>query len=221
MNTFHLSIPDIFRHSLLLAIISLFPLICVSGTVVAQLPQNGTAFGRLAIPLSGTWKFKPGDLKESVSQASNTDTKAWANIHVPANWYLEGHDISGVAWYSKTFTLPNEVAHKHITLNFSGVDYTAEVWLNGKYIGFHEGYFQAFSFDVTKAIVFGKENQLMVKVNSPLEKMVEDWSLHKQYIKGIFGHHDTRPGGAWSERGQEKIRAVFEDLLSLKSMNRL
>lgn len=204
MNNFHLSAPDIFRHGLFLALVSLFSLMCVSGTVVAQLPQTGTAFGRIVIPLSGTWKFKAGDAKESVSQTANNDADGWANIHVPANWYLEGHDISGVAWYSKKFNLPNEVAHKHVTLNFSGVDYTAEVWLNGKYIGFHEGYFQAFSFDITKAIVFGKENQLMVKVNSPLEKMVEDWSLHKRYIKGIFGHHDTRPGGAWSARGQEK-----------------
>jgi beta-mannosidase len=30
------------------------------------------------------------------------------------------------------------------------------------------------------------------------------WSLRKRLLKGIFSHHDTRPGGAWSVRGQEQ-----------------
>jgi beta-mannosidase len=205
MNKSHQStFKKIFRHGLFFALVTLFPLISFSGALTSQQPQNGIAFGKHIVPLSGTWKFKPGELKGSVSAISKNDVERWKDIHVPANWYLQGYDISGIAWYSKKFTLGTEFLGKHINLNFSGVDYTAEVWLNDKYIGFHEGYFQPFSFDITKAAVFGKENQLMVKVNSPLEKMVEDWSLHKRYIKGIFGHHDTRPGGAWSVRGQEQ-----------------
>lgn len=193
------------QQGLIWAFVTLFPLFGFASPLLTQQQhQNAILFGRHIIPLSGAWKFKPGDLKESVSETSINDADGWVNIHVPANWYLEGHDISGIAWYKKTFRLPGEFSHKHIALKFSGVDYTAEVWLNGKYIGFHEGFFQPFSFDITKIVDFGKENQLMVKVNSPLEKMVEDWSLHKRYIKGIFGHHDTRPGGAWSEHGQEK-----------------
>lgn len=204
MNDFYVPITKIFRFGLLLAIINLFPLICVSGTITAQPPQDSAISTGHIIPLSGIWKFKASDLKEPLSESSKNDIENWMDIHVPANWHLEGHDISGIAWYSKNFTLPNQTNNKHFTLKFSGVDYMAEVWLNGKYIGFHEGYFQPFGFDITKAVVFGKENHLMVKVNSPLEKTSADWSLHKQYIKGIFGHHDTRPGGAWSDRAQEK-----------------
>jgi hypothetical protein len=40
-------------------------------------------------------------------------------------------------------------------------------------------------------------------VNSPNETP-EAWSLHKRLIKGILNHHDTRPGGARSTRGQEQ-----------------
>jgi beta-mannosidase len=181
-----------------------YPALSISETVSEKSVQSDFAAGNKIIALSGTWKFKRGELGVAVGPISKEDIGLWEDIRVPANWYLEGKDISGIAWYSKNFTLPNEVARKSISLNFSGVDYIAEVWLNGKYIGSHEGYFQPFSFDITKSMVFGKENHLMVKVNSPLEKMVEDWSLHKRYIKGIFGHHDTRPGGAWSARGQEK-----------------
>ena len=48
------------------------------------------------------------------------------------------------------------------------------------------------------------KNTLHVAVHSPNEDTGGVWSLHKQLIKGIFNHHDTRPGGAWSDRGQER-----------------
>ena len=181
-----------------------FPALSLSETANGIQIQSDFAAENKIVPLSGVWKFKPGELGKAVRRTSKEDLVHWEDIHVPANWYLEGKDISGIAWYSKIFTIPSKQANKRIALKFEGVDYTTDVWVNGQYIGNHEGYFQPFSFDITKALVFGKENYLMVKVNSPLEKMVEDWSLYKRYIKGIFGHHDTRPGGAWSARGQEQ-----------------
>ena len=204
MKKFHQIKFNAFFIGLCNTLITLCFFFCVSVSATPQHAQNEMASGRQTISLSGLWKFKSGELDESPTDPLANDIARWTDIHVPANWYLEGHDISGVAWYAKNFTLPAELRNKHVSVRFSGVDYTAEIWLNGKYIGFHEGYFQPFSFDITKAVNFGKENRLMVKVNSPLEKMVEDWSLHKRNIKGIFGHHDTRPGGAWSARGQEK-----------------
>lgn len=177
---------------------------CTPDTIkVAGFPVNNQPH-RQIFPLSGTWKFTTGELQPANLNDDIIQAQHWVDIHVPANWYLEGHDISGVAWYRKHFKIPRQFAGKHFTLKFAGVDYTADVWLNGQHIGFHEGYFQPFSFDVTKDIVFGADNILIVKVDSPLEKPVEDWSLHKRLIKGIFGHHDTRPGGAWSDRAQEK-----------------
>lgn len=159
---------------------------------------------RQSVPLSGIWKFKPGNSPAIQPNNEDGDDQEWADINVPSNWYLEGHNISGVAWYKKQFSVPDEFKNKRITLKFSGVDYTADVWLNGRHIGFHEGYFQPFSFDITDAVVFGKANILAVKVASPLEEPGADWSFNKRLIKGIFGHHDTRPGGAWSDRAQEK-----------------
>ncbi len=193
------------------------PLVWLTSLAILFLPFTSiaeikplTTIGQMAaaprqvIPLSGIWQFKPGKGDDTVSQFSQKDIDHWGNIQVPANWYLQGHDISGIAWYAKRFSLPTQAMGKRVSLNFSGIDYTADIWLNGHYIGFHEGYFQAFQFDITDKVAFDKENQLIVKVNSPLEKMGEDWSLHKHYIKGIFGHHDTRPGGAWTDRAQEK-----------------
>jgi beta-mannosidase len=146
--------------------------------------------------LAGSWEFLP-----SGSAAMPAGDARWQAIKVPGNWYTQGYDHHGVAWYRLKFaanTSPETVS----TLHFGGVDYFADVWLNGQQLGSHEGYFQAFSFDVSQCSKAG-ENTLLVRVNSPQEK-AEDYSLHKRLIKGIFAHHDTRPGGAWSDRGQEQ-----------------
>ena len=42
-----------------------------------------------------------------------------------------------------------------LSLRFEGVYYAARVWLNGVYLGDHEGYFSAFEFDVTDIVVTG------------------------------------------------------------------
>ncbi|MEN9425466.1 MAG: hypothetical protein RL122_2849, partial [Pseudomonadota bacterium] len=146
--------------------------------------------------LAGQWEFLP-----SGSEAMPAAKASWQAINVPGNWYTQGYDHHGVAWYRLKFnanTAPETVS----TLHFGGVDYFAAVWLNGQKLGSHEGYFQAFAFDVSKHLKAG-ENILLVRVNSPQEK-AEDYSLRKRLIKGIFAHHDTRPGGAWSDRGQEQ-----------------
>ena len=145
--------------------------------------------------LAGIWEFLP-----SGSVDMPTDKAKWQRIKVPGNWYTQGYDHHGIAWYRLKFTAsttPDTVS----TLHFDGIDYFTDVWLNGKKLGSHEGYFQHFFFDASPHLKSG-ENILLLRVNSPQERP-EDFTQHKRLIKGIFAHHDTRPGGAWSERGQE------------------
>ena len=74
----------------------------------------------------------------------------------------------GAWWYRVRFTVPRDWAADGgpVTLRFDGVDYAATAWLNGQLIGSHEGYWQAFAFDVTAALG-PDENVLVVKVTSP------------------------------------------------------
>lgn len=148
--------------------------------------------------LNGRWAFLP--LNQAEKPPINA---AWQSISVPGNWYPQGYDHYGYAWYRLQFTPSPVTKQQTAHLHFSGVDYFTDVWLNGKHLGQHEGYFQAFNFNVSDTLKYGETNELLVRVNSPHEKP-EDFSLRKRLIKGIFAHHDTRPGGAWSERGQER-----------------
>ncbi|MGV6810429.1 MAG: glycoside hydrolase family 2 protein [bacterium] len=162
------------------------------------------------ISLDGRWHF----LVENEIKNTSNSNNSWQTINVPANWYKEGYDIHGKATYKRNFFLAGHHENKRITLIFHGVDYFTEVWVNGKKIGKHEGYFQRFHFDITHAVNFNKSNEIIVQVDSPREKP-EDFSLNKRLIKGIFSHHDTRPGGAWSDRGQEKNTGGIWDSVEL------
>lgn len=157
--------------------------------------------------LNGTWQFLPGQLASSGQyiRTQRASESEWKPIAVPANWFKEGFQLSGVGWYKREFTVPAQVPGLLTTLRFQGVDYFADVWVNGHYIGAHEGYFSPFSFDISTVLNTkpNSNNEIVVRVDSPIEDPVS-WSLHKRLIKGIFSHHDTRPGGAWSTKGQDQ-----------------
>jgi beta-mannosidase len=83
-----------------------------------------------------------------------------------------------------------------LSLRFEGVYYAARVWLNGVYLGDHEGYFSAFEFDVTDIAVADGENDLLVEVTSPEEAEENDRST----IGGVWARWDgmaphINPGG--------------------------
>jgi len=156
------------------------------------------------ISLDGQWHFLASNSQSANYYSLDADFSKSSQITVPGNWFNQGYEHHGIAWYKKTFEINQSIKSDQIyQLIFGGVDYFADVWINGHHIGFHEGYFQSFQFEISSFLQQGS-NTLVVRVNSPLEDAGQSWSLHKKYIKGVLGHHDTRPGGAWSERGQEK-----------------
>jgi beta-mannosidase len=152
--------------------------------------------------LNGIWQVKPALLAPANGYLPSQDTRDWLSLSVPNNWYLAGHEWSGAVWHRRSFDVDPVHLSEHTTLRFEAIDYAADVWLNGQYLGFHQGYFEPFEFDVSGQLK-AKDNVLAVRVDSPNEMPDQVWSLHKTLIKGVLNHHDTRPGGAWSLRGQE------------------
>jgi hypothetical protein len=67
-------------------------------------------------------------------------------------------------WYRNEFVAPKVDAGKHVWLDFSGVNWKADVFLNGEKIGRIEGAFIRARFDVTAVIRPGQKNALAVRV---------------------------------------------------------
>lgn len=167
------------------------------------------------IDLGGRWKYilDPDDVGIREKYFMLSSYEEFPEMRIPSNWFLNGADsypergqeidYSGVMWFQREFEVPQKIKGSLVELVFMGVDYFAEVWLNGQNLGSHEGYFQPFSFDVSSLLDYHRPNNLVVRVESPREGSGDEWYMHKRLIKGIFGHHDARPGGAWGAGGQE------------------
>ena len=75
-------------------------------------------------------------------------------------------------WYRKTFTLPADYRGKAVWLNFRGINYRANIWLNGKQIANSDevaGAWRTYEFNVTGAVKSATENVLAVQVFAPTE----------------------------------------------------
>ena len=75
-------------------------------------------------------------------------------------------------WYRKEFAAPASYAGKTVWLNFKGINYRANVFLNGKQIASSDdiaGAWRTYEFNVTNAVKPGRENVLAVQVFAPTE----------------------------------------------------
>ncbi|HEY0299271.1 MAG TPA: glycoside hydrolase family 2 TIM barrel-domain containing protein, partial [Arachidicoccus sp.] len=70
-------------------------------------------------------------------------------------------------WYRTTFDASNMDKGKTIQLIFNGINYRAEVWLNGNLVADSSqmvGMFRGYNFDISKYVSFGSKNYLAVKI---------------------------------------------------------
>jgi len=74
-------------------------------------------------------------------------------------------------WYLTEFSVPQEYKGKKLWLHFDGINYRANIWLNGKRIADSDsivGMFKRFSFDVTDNVTAGK-NYLAIEIIAPAQ----------------------------------------------------
>lgn len=87
-------------------------------------------------------------------------------------------------WYSTRFDVPKDWDERTL-LHFEAVDYQADVWLNGSYVGRHVGGYTSFCFDITPYITDGSQ-QLLLRV---LDGTDNDEQPRGKQV--------SQPGGIW------------------------
>src|SRR5262249_36250676 len=87
-------------------------------------------------------------------------------------------------WYRTEFKSPSGIAGRKLTLRFEGINYKAEVWLNGQELGTIKGAFIRGVFDVSNLVQPG-ENFLAVKISPPPHPGIPQ----EQSIKGGPGEN--------------------------------
>ncbi|MEZ0542892.1 glycoside hydrolase family 2 TIM barrel-domain containing protein [Fibrella arboris] len=164
--------------------------------------------------LNGVWKFKWVKHPKLVTadfSAPTTRDQDWDNLPVPSNWQVVGAregraydrpiftniihpfpakppliqaDTNAVGLYRKRFTMPADWADRETFLHFAGVQSTCRVFLNGRYVGYHEDSMTPAEFRITDALQAG-ENTLAVEViNWSDGSYLEDQDFWR--LSGIF-----------------------------------
>lgn len=99
---------------------------------------------------------------------------------------LDSHQFTDSWWFRKEFDLAETNENEHITLCFEGINYYANVWLNGHLIASRDtilGTFKQFRIDVTTSVITGS-NVLAVEVfkahDGDLNLGFVDWNPRPQ-----------------------------------------
>lgn len=146
-------------HALLLPLLAA---LLLSGTGGAQAQRTQTA-------LDGAWRFHRADLPEAARP--DFDDGAWSQVALPHTWNVADGEVGGAfyrgaGWYRRAIDRPataRPAARQFI--EFDGATLAADVWINGRHAGRHEGGYARFRLDITALLQPGR-NLLAVRVDN-------------------------------------------------------
>lgn len=116
--------------------------------------------------LNGIWAFSFDDDDAGRMDKWYLGHNHETQIQVPFVYQCPASGINDtsyhpIQWYERRFT--HAKTDLRTFLCFGAVDYRTEVWVNGSYIGNHEGGYTPFSFDITEHVRDDQENLLSVR----------------------------------------------------------
>ncbi|MBQ9873456.1 MAG: hypothetical protein IJM30_03240 [Thermoguttaceae bacterium] len=135
------------------------------------------------VSLDGAWRIRTDP--DNVGKAKNWFEAPLANsgetseISVPGVIQEVFRTYHGLVWYEREFKTPeNPNPDGRALLRFWQAEYRADVWLNGVYLGFHEGGEEAFELETTGALKpAGETNRLTVRVLNASDEPIDGISM--------------------------------------------
>ena len=128
----------------------------VPSTVLGALVRNGV----YPDPRIGLNSFRIPDASDEFNQEH--DLAKYSHLPDQRNPWHDPY------WYRTEFTLPAAARQRQVWLNFNGIHYRADVWLNGRQIASASqmaGAFSRYRFDITSNVRSDGKNCLAVKVH--------------------------------------------------------
>ena len=168
--------------------------------------------------LDGTWSFRHDDANSGIGAQWHAGLPEAQEITVP---FPPESVASGIAepgfhpvvWYARTITADDLTAAgvsdraPAVLLHFGAVDYRARVWIDGRFVGEHEGGHTPFTFDVTALVADGDSHVLVVRAEDDPHDLTQprgkqDW---KEDAHAIWYRRTT---GIWQTVWLEAVPAT-------------
>ncbi len=124
------------------------------------------------------WKFHLGDAEGAAKVPFDDST--WRPLDLPHDWSIEGpydekspagpsggYLPTGIAWYRKTFALPETERGRRVAVQFDGVYEHSTVWINGHEAGTRPYGYSSFVYDISGYLNYGATpNVIAVRVDN-------------------------------------------------------
>lgn len=161
-------------------------LLAVGGCIMAM------AQPRTEVDLDFGWRFCAGDVNDAAKVAF--DDSQWRTVNVPHDFQIEqpwvapaadekadnsdaaaniksrlssrGFKEMGKGWYRLHLTPADSLRGRRLLLQFDGIIYTGDVYLNGERIGGTDYGYVGFEIDVTDKLKFGQDNVIAVMADT-------------------------------------------------------
>jgi beta-galactosidase len=146
--------------------------------VMALLATSFATFARETQNFDARWLFQKSDAPGG--ELNEFNDAAWRRLDLPHDWSIEGPFAetnktggagaflpSGLAWYRKHFSLPENFSNQVVRVEFDGVMQNSDVWINGFYLGRRPFGYASFSYELNGHLNFGKmENVIAVRCDT-------------------------------------------------------
>jgi exo-1,4-beta-D-glucosaminidase len=202
-----------------------------------KLQAGGDSIAAVGFPVEGWLKTRVPSTVLAAQAAAGVvpDPYYGANLRqIPGTSYPVGQNFSNLPmpqdspyhcgwWYRTQFTAPAASASDgRFWLHFAGINYRAEIWLNGRRIADTStvaGAYRTYDFDVTELLTPGKENVLAVEIFAPTEKDLGinwvDWNpCPPDKDMGLWGSVDLVGTGAVTLRSPMAVTHFRDNTLS-------
>lgn len=129
---------------------------------------------------------------------------------------IEYKDFMNSVWYRRAVNIPAQwdTSKGYVILHFGAVDWQADVWVNGRLSGSHQGGYTSFSIDITNKVRTG-ENIIIVRATDDKAAHGRQASGKQSHRYGSYGCMYTRTTGIWQTVWMEYVPDVYVTKLDI------
>ncbi|MEM1610610.1 MAG: glycoside hydrolase family 2 TIM barrel-domain containing protein [Sulfolobales archaeon] len=129
---------------------------------------------RPMIDLNGFWRFciDPNDSGISRGWNNGLPSECKDLVYVPASYNEQNpnwDEYFGSVWYERTFYVPQRYNSLKAWLVLEGAGPSADIWINGTYVGENLSLFSKANFDITDRISFDDINKVVIRILNKLD----------------------------------------------------
>ena len=184
--------------------------VCLTLLFLLLISTTTSAQQRTTFNLNFGWRFQAGDTSDGASLT--IDDSGWRRIDLPHDFQIEqpwiapdpserpdntdvaanirsrlsgrGFKEMGKAWYRYHLTPADSLKGRRLLLDFAGILYVGDVYLNGEHIGGTNYGYVGFQIDVTERLRFNQDNVIAILADTR-EPGNSRWYTGGGLIRGV------------------------------------